>query len=47
MLIRPVFDQDVSGKELLDNVAFDVGEAKVAAGVAVGQAFVVQAQGVQ
>ena len=36
-----------SGKELADDVAFDVGEAEVSAGVAVGQAFVFQAKGVQ
>jgi hypothetical protein len=36
-----------SGKELADDVAFDVGEAEVSAGVAVGQAFVVQAPRLQ
>jgi hypothetical protein len=31
------------GQEVLDDVAVDVGEAEVAAGVVVGEAFVVEA----
>ena len=34
-------------EDLVDDLAFDVGEAKIAAGEAVGQAFVVHAQHVQ
>ena len=36
-----------SGKDLMDNVAFDIGQSEVPAGVAIGQLLVIQAEGVQ
>ena len=36
-----------SGDDVMNDVAFDIGQAKVAAGIAVGEAFVIEAEQVQ
>ena len=36
-----------SGDDVMNDVAFDIGQAEVAAGVAVGEAFVIEAEQVQ
>jgi hypothetical protein len=38
---------DALGKDVVNDVAFDVGQAKIAAGVAVGESLVVEAEEVQ